>query len=554
MDHLGFPAPAGKALAAAVQGQPADLLYTRHTGAQLTWTIHGQLNETHTIPADQIIGLIPVSPQFPDDHTLLYVELSASSDTDHIKDHAHFRSTLLTRPPVELLKDFAPSGRSCWQLRASMASGAPPTPSSEASFIDQTTPLHIILSVASGHRHAEAVFDNLLKPYLDLLGCHDWTLHKTTSSDTISELTRTVFLPAATAGVPKYILLLSGDGGVVDLINGLLPSSSTSSTTSPSASALSNLSPTFCKPTFTLLPLGTGNALAHSTGITADKTFGMSALLRGYPTRLPLFTVRFFPSAVPIVPPSDTPVSQSHHDEDQTNQSSTATVSKTHGAVIASWALHAALVADSDTPASRKHGAARFQHAARENLDPPHAYRGRVSIRKSRGGEDRGAQSRGDEGAEPQWEPLGNDRHSYVVATLCSRLEATFTVSPASQPLDGKLRIVHVGAGDGGDGEMTGEKLMGLMAGGYASGTHVQRNEVSYEEVDAVRFEMSEDDAENEVDDSKGGRARYRRVCVDGKIYALERGGVVEISGPGVPDAEGNVNDKGVLDMVYLPR
>lgn len=111
---------------------------------------------------------------------------------------------------------------------------------------------------------------------------------------------------------------------------------------------------------------------------------------------------------------------------------------------------------------------------------------------------------------------------------------------------------------------MSGEKLGEIIMLGYQSGAHVQRPEVLYEEVDGMRIEMKEEDIEgDERDEDKGGDARWRRICVDGKIYKVEKGGVVEVWAPGVhPDFAGEGGGSGreiekgagVVDLVYLPR
>ena len=171
-----------------------------------------------------------------------------------------------------------------------------------------------------------------------------------------------------------------------------------------------------------------------------------------------------------------------------------------YGAVVCSWGLHAGLVADSDTTEFRKHGAERFQMAAKEALfpsdgSPPHPYKGKLSIRRP--------------GAN-DFEVVPRETHGYVLATFCSQLEAGFTISPASKPLDGKLRLVHFG-------HMSGQEAMDLMGKAYAGGGHVEDNRVGYDEIEALRIEFDEEDG------------RWRRVCIDGKIIRVEEGGWVEV-------------------------
>ncbi|KAK3076147.1 hypothetical protein LTS18_013802, partial [Coniosporium uncinatum] len=180
---------------------------------------------------------------------------------------------------------------------------------------------------------------------------------------------RDFFLPRANAGITQRIILLSGDGGIVDAVNVLMFSRSSS----------------YAPPIISLLPFGTGNALAHSSGITQDSTFGLSTLARGKPQRLPLLKATFSPGARLLEDEGTTAETLPHSMSSTTPEGRQTIVPSIYGAVVASWGLHAALVADSDTSEYRKHGVERFQMAAKENLYPPngslpHEYRATVSV------------------------------------------------------------------------------------------------------------------------------------------------------------------------------
>jgi diacylglycerol kinase family enzyme len=114
--------------------------------------------------------------------------------------------------------------------------------------------------------------------------------------------------------------------------------------------------------------------------------------------------------------------------------------------------------------------------------------------------------------------------HGYILLTLVSNLEKTFTISPASEPLDGKLRVVHFGP-------EAGEEVLRIMGLAYQGGKHVGDEKVEYEEVRGMRIEFLERDEEGD-----GMEGRWRRVCIDGLIVRAEEGGWMEVSE--VPDAE----------------
>lgn len=296
-----------------------------------------------------------------------------------------------------------------------------------------------------------------------------------------------MILPNAKDGIAQYVLLLSGDGGIVDIVNSLLSYDRTA---------------IYKNPTISLLPLGTGNAMANSSGITGDNTLGLSTMLRGSPRAVPLFRAKFSSGARLLV---------NHGQDERELHGVFDGTPAAYGAVVCSWGLHATLVADSDTAEYRKFGVERFKMAAKEALHPsdgslPHAYKGKVAIRQRR---------------EQAWHVLPRNGHGYVLATLVSQLEAGFTISPASRCLDGSLRLVHFG-------QLSGQDAMDIMGKAYQGGKHVEDDRVGYEEIEGLRIDFDEDDA------------RWRCVCLDGKIIRVEKGGWVEVHG----------RVEGVVDLV----
>jgi diacylglycerol kinase family enzyme len=339
---------------------------------------------------------------------------------------------------------------------------------------------HIILSTGSGHQKAEIFFNDVVTPIFNLIhtgGIENTTIHTTQSASTILDLTRDIFLPSANRGHPLRLILLSGDGGIVDLVNGLL--------------ALPH-GESYISPSLTLLPLGTANALYHSIHTRGgSNTWGLHALSSPSAVPLPTFTATFSPGARLLV--------------DEARTELAVQGGELHGAVVFSWGMHASLVADSDSAEYRKFGIERFQRAAKEALFPtdgagPHTYRGKLATLGSGYGS----------GSEGEWKETDANEHLYVLATMVSHLEAPFCISPASKPLDGSLRLVYFGP-------VAGDEAMRLMGLAYQGGKHVDEEKVRYEAVEGVRVRFEEEEA------------RWRRVCVDGKIVRVEEGGWVEV-------------------------
>ncbi|KAK3353445.1 ATP-NAD kinase-like domain-containing protein [Lasiosphaeria hispida] len=429
--------------------------------------------------------------------------------------------------------------------------------------------LHIIVSTRSGIGQAPSFFDGVLHPLLEALGLaplglglaepagESWSpsesgseeggnvgyryryqLTVTQSSNTIRDFARGLAAGAdgkanggkasgrqpeengAVVVVPsRTVVLLSGDGGVIDLLNGL------------DKSVPANFTP----PTVAVLPLGTGNALFHSlhkphytaaaaaagdatTGATAPAVpstlvLGLRTLFRGTSAPLPTFQATFSPRSRLISFPEPvlndeptTPPTSSNTTPTQNPELEPTHISHLLGAIVASYGFHASLVWESDTPAYRVHGDKRFGMAAAELLKLSHAYDAVVETR-----------ARG----STKWATVKTrgGRFNYVLATMVSNLEKTFTISPASRPLDGQLRLVSFG-------DVGGEKTMEIMMAAYRGGEHVgmrwgegeEEDGVGYDEVEEVRVTIGEEDP------------RWRKVCIDGTIVEVEKGGWMTVS------------------------
>lgn len=383
-----------------------------------------------------------------------------------------------TKLPQDFIHDFQPPGNACWQIRKGKS--------------DRYPNLHVVVSTGSGTGQAQAVWEQMLEPMLRhvcSLDAKDYAIHFTTSEYTVTDLTRDTFLRQANLGVAQAIIVLSGDGGMVDVVNALKSGQRSRS---------------YVKPCIALLPLGTGNALANSAGIFGDNTMGLKTLLQGSQRELPLFCATFSPGARLLV----------NEGRDEQLLHIVNGTPLAHGAVVCSWGLHASLVADSDSAEYRKFGAERFGMAAKDLLFPTdgtpcHPYKGKVSVLRPL------------TNTKDDWQPIARDSHGYVLATLVNQLEKGFTISPASKPLDGKLRLLHFGP-------VNGEEAMDIMKKAYDGGKHATDERVGYEEVEGLRIEFDEEDE------------RWRKICVDGKIVRVEQGGWVEV----------RAGVKGVLDLI----
>ncbi|KAJ9649581.1 hypothetical protein H2199_000359 [Coniosporium tulheliwenetii] len=436
-----------------VDGKRVEFTYDRDKNQKQLRYRYKKSGRHVKIDGDNIIGLFSVPRGGVSASSLLYVK-GANQPPDGKNDQQvpTFRSLVATGLPDDFIEDFRIDTK-LLDLQQEAVAQSTDTPN-----------IHVIVSTLSGTGLAKGFFQDVVRHVLGHIGFRegkDYLVHHTRSSAT-------------------HIVLLSGDGGVLDTINALLSRPQ---------------SPAYVPPVVALLPMGTGNALAHSLGISRDHTLGLATFARGTPKPLPLFRATFSAGARLLV---DEARREEHlHFEDGTPV--------LYGAVVCSWGFHAGLVADSDTAEYRKYGAERFQMAAKaalfpEDGSPPHRYRAKVSVlRKGADGEEK-------------WEVLEKEEHMYVLATLVSSLEKGFTISPDSKPLDGRLRLVHFGP-------MGGEEVMRIMGLAYQGGGHVKEEAVGYEDIERMRidFEGRENDP------------RWRRICVDGKIIRVENDGWVEV-------------------------
>ncbi|KAI9720138.1 MAG: hypothetical protein M1828_005784 [Chrysothrix sp. TS-e1954] len=491
-----------------VNGEPADLEYNSIKGFSYTLTGEQFDRRTVTHPPSRLVVLYLHTLTRPTADSQQYDLVCVVDRLDHelFPDEPGSRSPqpeipytvclLLTEPPMQLVASPLFSRHHLLGPQSSFSK------------------INVIISTLSGSQHAKDIFTHLLQPFLKGQGLVTtvdgqekmlYDVHETTSPNTIAEKTHTIFHPLAANPLlgtreKQLIFLISGDGGISDLVNALASPPSGHSVEERRRAKLARRH--YVPPTVLLIPAGTGNALANSTRILDpssppnDETYGLRTLAQGEPRSLPAVSVTFSPPARPYVPPdSDPPLSNEE-------------ITQVTAVVVVSWGLHAALVSDSDTPSFRKHGNARFSMAASANLQPePHHYRGRLSILKPSS-----LKLSKDEFQDP-WTDLPSTSHAYVLATLCSHLQSNFCISPRSTPLSNELHLVHFGP----PRISSAEEIMSVMHAAFEGGKHVDMDGVGYSDVEGVRLVIQEEDE------------RWRRVCVDGRILVVPRGGSVEI-------------------------
>ncbi|ANB14249.1 putative sphingosine kinase-like protein [Sugiyamaella lignohabitans] len=322
--------------------------------------------------------------------------------------------------------------------------------------------LAVIDSTYSGSHKSSDLYFAILLPLLKAFGlAHVYVA--TTGPSTISNHAKS-FSSSST------VVLMAGDTSVHEFVNSL---------TETREKLRLNV---------VVIPTGTGNALSVSIGHNSV-AHAISRLFTGQAEPLSNMKVEFPPESSLIIP---------------TDPSNPAPIQSLQSLVVTSWAFHAALVADSDSPEYRAQGPGRFALAARANLeDKDQNYEGTITYNSN--GKSRVL-------AGP---------HSYVLFTLVNRLEKSFPVSPDSNPAaSGDLHLVQFN-------HLEGPSIMEIMQKVYNNSSHIKDPRVTYEKVD--HGTPSSVIATLQVDNAD---PIYRRCCVDGRIIIVPAHGTIKIYEP----------------------
>lgn len=315
--------------------------------------------------------------------------------------------------------------------------------------------VYILDSLRSGKLRTpdSSIYGRVLRPLLSDVLNIDHIYIPTQNSTAIAEFAASL----KPRDRPITLVVIGGDTSINELINALGPGKQ---------SHLKML----------VVPAGTGNSLALSIGLTDEIAAVKKLVLYQESDGRPLNLYKAqFPNGSYIL----------QHDGTKTAFSGPLLF-----LVVASWAFHASLVADSDTDELRKFGIERFKIAAGRNLARPQKYEGVFEVTRQ------GATSTHKEGP-----------FAYFVVTPSKKFEPTFEVLPRGNIFDSNLYVV---------GFLTEEDenyIMDIMMEVYAGGKHITNEKVFYNLVNK--------DQRIELKVKNGIPLQNRRFCVDGTIVVL---------------------------------
>lgn len=358
----------------------------------------------------------------------------------------------------------------------------------------------VINSTLSGTQKSSELYFSILLPLLKRFNMSH--VYVATSSKT------SIFNHACSFSDPSTVVLLTGDTSISEFVNCLQPRDA-----GPEIPL-----------TLILIPTGTANALANSSGLDSVQK-AVSRMFLGSPQPMASFPVEFPPgtcfihnepepkpssthlgiqSGLSVVTTPDAPPGvhsslYNHffkHTGERDNYFDPSLV--IHAIAALSWAAHASLVADSDSPQFRVLGEARFQKAAETNMSRPQKYRGQIILGDLAKRHPNSNDTNQDlkltylnpfdtkpnlDGLSGPLSPatlpvpytIPSNEHSYLLFTLASNVEKTYAISPDSHPpSDLTLHLVHTDY-------TSNERLSQMMMAPYTRSAHLSLgNDVQY--------------------------------------------------------------------------
>ncbi|CDK28237.1 unnamed protein product [Kuraishia capsulata CBS 1993] len=306
--------------------------------------------------------------------------------------------------------------------------------------------IYVIDSIMSGSGRTDSrdPYPLILKPIFARLGViHEYI--KLGDSQASSKLCHQF-----PGDVPLTLIFLSGDTTLSEFIN-----------------SLSGISGSGRDVTLLPIPMGTGNAYSHSVGIhnVAD---AVKALFGAQVNPFNCYSAKF---------------------SEGTHLPTGGDVDEMLFFVVASWGLHASLVADSDSPELRQFGIQRFKMAFEDLMKENPSFHGQLGILH-----------------DEVEEFLSDDTLSYFVIAAVPRFEEKFCISPKSDPKYSTLYVISF------DYQVNTENSMKIMGEAYNNGAHIENPLVRYLEVKAPKTIALKVKESNE---------RLSRICIDGKIVVL---------------------------------
>lgn len=364
-----------------------------------------------------------------------------------------------------------------------------------AEFLKQPYPQHlryitIINSTSAGTKQSTEIFFSIIVPLLKRFGiAHVYVA--TSSAQTIPNHAKS-FTNSST------VLLLAGDTSISEFVNSLVDQPQERKTRKPNSSPKDD--PLHLN--VICIPTGSGNAISHSIGHDSIAK-AISRIFLGELQPLANFKVEFPLGSSPVTANTELP---------KTLPQCPTQIPPYHVFAVISWALHASLVADSDSAEFRKFGVTRFQMAAADNLKRPQNYKGAIALENSN--EIQSLRVNGEPGDKNQPISLIDGSHSYVLFTLISQLEKGYVISPhCVAPTSKALYLIDLPY-------LPSDQLHYVINLPYKAGKHIEDSRVRYVRITA-RSDLQTTDQEQLVAAiaPEETNPQNQRWCLDGQTF-----------------------------------
>ena len=189
-----------------LHGEPVNFTYN---GDVLNWTKVYELPDEEGIPetgslASSAILTLIKTPQTEPRYTIYSTSIPANSDPSAAVPDVKLEITHVNNPPADFIARY-------------LFQGLP----SYLRLIPED--IHVIISSRAGVGKADSFFEQTVKPILEGAGldCEHYQVLQTENSESVYDFAHKKLKDKACKGVHQTVILLSGDGGVSDLLNGL---------------------------------------------------------------------------------------------------------------------------------------------------------------------------------------------------------------------------------------------------------------------------------------------------------------------------------------------
>ncbi|KAH3666589.1 hypothetical protein WICMUC_005573 [Wickerhamomyces mucosus] len=337
--------------------------------------------------------------------------------------------------------------------------------------------IFIIDSIYSGiGRDNRDFYKDILKPiFKDLNINHNYI--KTENDQSIINFIKDQIVKNST------IILLSGDSSIFEIVNTIANNNYLKE-----KNFVINLG---------IIPLGTGNSIAYSSGILNEFDALKTLFNDSKISKLPIYKVSF-------------PIGKSF------DINNNVQINSLYFLVVVSWGVHAGLVHESEKPELKKLGVERFKLAFNNLISNPNLqYQGELYIEEEE-----------EENNNNKTILVPNGNNLYTTILSVPLVEKTYKLSPHSNIKTNQLHLINIPELE------TRDEFVKIIFLPYQDGAHINNKHVLYKDIgNSIVLKIQQDNA---------------KICVDGKIISIEDSKGEEVKVELIDQDQFNINLIGI--------